>query len=120
MASLWTLGLGSELTLDDDASAIVPSGATRRYGLELSASFHPLDSLVFDTDLAWTRARYVNGAPGGRYLPNAPQRVASAGAELNRAGGWFGGGRLRYPRAAPVNPGGSGGPRGPPHLAAGA
>jgi hypothetical protein len=104
MASLWTLGLGSELTLDDDASAIVPSGATRRYGLELSASFHPLDSLVFDTDLAWTRARYVNGAPGGRYLPNAPQRVASAGAELNRAGGWFGGVRLRYLGATPLTP----------------
>ena len=95
-ASLWTLELDSELTLDNDASAVVPNRASRRHGLELSASYHPLDSLTLDADLAWTRARYVGSEPAGRYLPNAPQRVASVGAEFNRSGGWFGGVRMRY------------------------
>jgi len=40
-ASLWALELDSELVLDNDISATVPEGATRRYGLELSARWHP-------------------------------------------------------------------------------
>jgi outer membrane receptor protein involved in Fe transport len=102
-ASLWSLRLDSELRLDEDASAIVPSGATRRYGVELSASYHPLDSLLIDADLAWTHARYTDHDPAGQYIPNALERVASLGAEVNRPSGWFGGARVRYFGASPVN-----------------
>jgi outer membrane cobalamin receptor len=101
-ASLWTLRLDSELVLDNDASAIVPEGATRRYGLELSAGWHPQPWMRVDVDLAWTHARFSNFNPAGQYLPNAPQQVAALGVEINRPSGWFGGAHLRYFGATPL------------------
>ena len=101
-ASLWMLHLDSELVLDDDASAIVPSGATQRYGVEVSARWHALERLLIDADVAWTHARYSDPGPEGQYLPNAPERVVALGAELNRATGWFGGTHLRYFGASPL------------------
>src|SRR6516225_604094 len=84
-AVLWTLRLDSELLLDNDASTIVPSGATRRYGLELTAAWHPESWLRLDLDLAWTHARFTDFSTAGPYLPNAPKQVAALGAEINRA-----------------------------------
>ena len=100
--TLWTLRLDSELTLDNDAGAIVPSGATRRYGIELSAAWHAQSWLRLDLDLAWTRARFTDFSAAGPYLPNAPGQVATLGAEINRASGWFGGAHLRYFGATPL------------------
>jgi TonB dependent receptor/TonB-dependent Receptor Plug Domain len=101
-ASLWTLSLDSELVLDDDASAIVPSGATQRYGVEVSADWQPLEGVRVDADLAWTHARYSEPQPQGQYLPNAPERVLGVGVEVNRPYGWFGGMHLRYFGATPL------------------
>jgi hypothetical protein len=102
-ATAWTLSLDSELTLDNDASAIAPSGATRRYGLEFSAAYRPqLGGVTLDADLAWTHARYTDFQPEGQYLPNSLEQVASIGLTLDRGGAWFGGARLRYVGAAPV------------------
>ena len=103
-ATLWTLRLESELVLDDDASATVPSGATRRYGLELTAAARPQPWLRLDVDLAWTHARFTDFSPAGQYLPNAPEKVAALGIELNRPSGWFGGAHLRYLGASPLTP----------------
>jgi hypothetical protein len=101
-ASLWTLALDSELVLDNDASAVVPRGATHRYGLELSAGWHPQPWIRADLDLAWTRARFSTFNPAGQYLPNAPQEVVAFGVEINRQSGWFGGAHLRYLGATPL------------------
>ena len=102
-ASIWTLKLDSELTLDNDASAIVPNGATRRYGVEISGYYRPLEGVLIDADLAWTHARYLNFDAAGQYIPNAPGQVASVGAEFNRPGGWFGGARICYLGASPLS-----------------
>ena len=101
-AALWTLKLDSELVLDNDASAIVPQGATRRYGLELSAAWHPQTWMRVDIDLAWAHARFSDFDPAGQYLPNAPQEVAAFGVEINRPRGWFGGAHVRYFGATPL------------------
>jgi len=101
-ASLWTLRLDSELVLDNDASTIVPEGATRRYGLELSAVWHPQPWMRVDFDVAWTHARFSGFDPAGQYLPNAPQAVAALGVEINRPSGWFGGAHARYFGATPL------------------
>jgi outer membrane receptor protein involved in Fe transport len=101
-AALWALRLDSELVLDNDASAIVPSGATRRYGAELSAAWRPRPWARFDLDLAWTHARYSDFMPAGQYLPNAPEKVAALSIEINRVTGWFGGLHLRYFGATPL------------------
>jgi outer membrane receptor protein involved in Fe transport len=101
-AALWMLNLDSELVLDNDASAIVPQGATRRHGLELSAGWHPQRWMRVDVDLAWTHARFSGFETAGQYLPNAPQAVAAIGMEVTRPGGWFGGAHLRYFGATPL------------------
>ena len=101
-AALWTLKLDSELVLDNDASAIVPEGATHRYGVELSAGWRPQPWLRVDADLAWTHARFSDFDPVGQYLPNAPNAVAALGMEINRASGWYGGLHLRYFGATPL------------------
>ena len=101
-AALWMLHLDSELVLDNDASAVVPSGATRRYGLELSAAWHPQSWLRLDLDMAWTRARFSELSPAGQYLPNAPEQVAALAIEINRQSGWFGGAHLRYFGSTPL------------------
>ena len=101
--SIWTLRLDSELTLNTDASQIVPSGATHRTGVELGAYYRPIDSVLIDADLAWTHARYADPNSAGQYIPNALEQVASAGIGVNRPTGWFGGARLRYFGAAPVS-----------------
>jgi outer membrane receptor protein involved in Fe transport len=102
-ASIWTLKLDSELTLDNDASAVVPRGATRRYGVEIGGYYRPLEGVLIDADLAWTHARYLNFNAAGQYLANAPGQVASVGAEFNRPSGWFGGVRIRYLGASPLS-----------------
>jgi len=101
-AALWTLKLDSELVLDNDAGAIVPQGATHRYGLELSARWHPQPWIRIDADLAWTHARFSDFDPAGQYLRNAPNAVAALGMEINRASGWSGGLHLRYLGATPL------------------
>jgi len=102
-ASLWTLKLDSELTLNNDASQIVPAGPTRRYGIEAGAYYRPIDWLLIDADVAWTHARYTVFDPAGQYIPNALEQVASIGMSINRPVGWFGGARLRYFGASPVS-----------------
>jgi outer membrane receptor protein involved in Fe transport len=101
-ASLWTLKLDSELVFSGDGGTTEPSRASRREGLELGTYYSPLDWVVVDTDLAWTRARYIDHSPAGDYIPNAVESVASVGVSLNRATGWFGGARLRYFGPAPL------------------
>jgi hypothetical protein len=101
-AALWMLRLDSELVLDNDASAIVPEAATRRYGLELSAGWHPQSWMRVDLDLASTHARFSDFNPAGQYLPNAPQAVAALGLEIDSPTGWFGGAHVRYFGATPL------------------
>ncbi len=102
-ATAWTLALDSELTLDNDASAIEPSGATRRYGLELAATYRPpVGGVTLDANLAVTHARYTGHPPEGQYLPNSLQRIASVELAFDRGAAWFGAARLRYVGAAPI------------------
>ena len=101
-ASLWTLKLDSELVFSGDGGTTEPSRASRREGIELGAFYSPVDWVVVDADLAWTKARYTDPDPLGDRIPNAVERVVSLGVSVNRKTGWFGGVRLRYFGAAPL------------------
>lgn len=101
-ASLWTLGLDSELLFVGDGGSTEPSRASRRTGIELGAYYSPVDWMVIDADLAWTRARFTDFDSAGDRIPNAVDRVVSMGLTMNRSSGWFGGARLRYFGPAPL------------------
>jgi outer membrane receptor protein involved in Fe transport len=80
-ATGFLIDLDSELTLDGDTASTTPSGATRRYGLELTGHW-ALDRRVY-AEVAFTAAhsRYTDAADGGAgtvYVPDAPIRTFSA------------------------------------------
>ena len=95
-ASVWTLGLDSELLFVGDGGTTEPSRASRRTGVELSAYYTPMSWMIVDADLAWSHARFTDDDPAGDRIPNAVDRVASLGVSINRPSGWSGGARLRY------------------------
>jgi hypothetical protein len=101
-ASLWTLKLDSELLFIGDGGSTEPSRASRRTGVELSAYYTPIDKLIIDADVAWSRSRFTEFDPSGDRIPNAIERVASVGIAYNSPDGFFGGARLRYLGPGPL------------------
>ncbi|HKD12573.1 MAG TPA: TonB-dependent receptor [Thermoanaerobaculia bacterium] len=94
--AVWGLDIASELVFLGDAGTTEPSRPSRRIGIEVanywSASFH----LVFDADLAFSRARFAGHDPAGDYIPGSVESVVSAGVSLVDVGDFFGSLRLRY------------------------
>ena len=101
-ASLWALKLDSELLFIGDGGSTEPSRASRRTGVELSAYYNPIDKLIIDADVAWSRSRFTEFDPAGDRIPNAIERVASVGIAYNGPDGFFGGARLRYLGPGPL------------------
>jgi hypothetical protein len=100
--SLWRLDLDSELVFVGDAGLTEASRASTRRGVELSAIWNPVQWLIVDADLAWSRARFDDHDAAGDRIPGAVERVASLGLALDHPDGWFGGARLRHFGAAPL------------------
>jgi TonB family protein len=99
--ALWRLDLDSEFVWDADAGTTVPSAPTRREGLELSGRWRPMPWLLFDLDVALSRARFGSFDPAGQYVPEAIESAISAGATLQKLGPWSASLFFRYfgPRA---------------------
>jgi hypothetical protein len=95
-ASLWTLKLDSELLFVGDGGTTEASRPTRRTGVEMGIYYKPVDWLIADADLAFSRPRFTDGDPAGDRIPGAVERVFSVGLAVDRPDGWFGGARLRY------------------------
>jgi hypothetical protein len=105
--SLWRMELASELVFIGDEGITEPKGGSRRHGLEWSNYFSNDDGLIVDADLALSRARFKEASNGGTHIPNAIPLTASLAATLDRGGAWFGGLRLRYLGAYPLEESGS-------------
>jgi len=99
----------SELAYDADQGQDAASGPSRRQGVELSAQYKPIPWLEFNTDLAFSKARYQGSAAtldsfgivGGAYIANAPSFIGSFGI-LADHGPWFGGLQWRALGAYPL------------------
>jgi outer membrane receptor protein involved in Fe transport len=93
--ALWMLRLGSELVYNGDAGATEPGPASARRGIELANYYSPQRWLVFDGDVSWSRARFVD-ASAGAFVPEAVGLVVSAGASVDHLRRASGSVRLRY------------------------
>jgi outer membrane receptor protein involved in Fe transport len=93
--SVWRLGLDSELVFVGDAGTTEASRPSRRSGVELANYYVPAPGWIIDLDLAWSRARFSDADPAGRYIPGAVNRTAALGIS-GEQGRWSGGMRLRY------------------------
>ena len=99
----------SELAYDADVGLDTASAPSRRQGVELSAEYHPLRWIEFNTDLAESKARYRGDVSafglGGDYIANAPSFIGSFGVLVDNLGPWFGGLQWRKLGAFPINDG---------------
>ena len=100
--SLWKTDLDSELVFIGDEGVTEPKGASQRRGVEWSNDYTPNGWLIVDGDLAVSRARFIEASNGGTHVPNSIPLSASIGISADRQGTWFGGFRLRYLGAYPL------------------
>jgi len=96
--ALWRLKLDSELVFVGDAGTTQANRASRRHGIEWNNHYVAAPGLLFDFDVAVSRARYAASGqpdPAGRHVPGALDKVLSFGATVNR-GKWSGAFNLRH------------------------
>ncbi len=84
--ALWRLDLDSELLFTGDAGTTEPSRPSRRQGIEWSTRWNPLRWLLFDLDVALSRARFTDSDPAGDHVPGAIESAVSAGATIHDLG----------------------------------
>lgn len=94
--ALWRLDIDSELVFVGDAGETQPSRASRRHGIEWNNHYIATPWLMFDLDLAASRARYTQDDPAGNNIPGAINKVASFGVSVTDLGRWSGAFQLRY------------------------
>jgi outer membrane receptor protein involved in Fe transport len=94
--SIWMMRLGSELLYNGDLGATEPGAASARRGIEFANYFSPNRWVVFDGDVSWSRARFLDDRGTGGYVPEAVGVVVSGGASVDNFHRTFGSLRLRY------------------------
>jgi outer membrane receptor protein involved in Fe transport len=104
--AVWTLKLDSELLFVGDAGETEPNRASRRSGVEWNNRWTMRPWLLFDLDVAASRARFTESDPAGDHVPGAVDRVVAAGLSLTDdnplANGWFGHLQLRHVGPRPL------------------
>jgi len=79
-----------------DAGETEASRASKRRGVEWNNHYIANEWLLFDLDLAVSRARFSESNPAGNYIPGAVNKVASFGATVTNLGDWYGAFQMRY------------------------
>ncbi|WP_082616799.1 TonB-dependent receptor domain-containing protein [Massilia sp. Root418] len=100
--ALWRLDLDSELVFVGDAGETEASRASRRSGIEWNNHYVARPWLLFDLDLAVSRARYRDDDPAGKHIPGALEKAASFGVTVTDLQRWSGALQLRYFGARPL------------------
>jgi hypothetical protein len=95
-ASLWYLGLASELVFVGDAGTTAASRPSRRVGLEWTNYWRVNSWMTTDADLSISRAAFADDEVGGIKVPGALARVLSGGVTIEPRGMLFGGVRVRH------------------------
>ncbi|MDD2785125.1 MAG: TonB-dependent receptor [Sulfuricurvum sp.] len=95
--AFWMMDSDSELVFAGDTGGTEPTGKSRRQGIEWANYWTPSDWFILDADVAVSQARYkYPDITGGKYVPEAIEKVVSVGISINDYNDWFGGMRLRY------------------------
>lgn len=94
--SLFYLELDSELLFVGDAGTTEASRPSRRQGLEFANFWRVSPRVSIELDASLSRARFVDQAPEGVFIPGAIERVVSAAVNFRDVHRLFGGLRVRY------------------------
>ena len=95
-ATLWYLGLDSELVFAGDAGTTVAGRPSRRVGVEWTNYWRANPWLVADGDLSFSRATFTDFDPAGSRIPGALARVISGGVTIEPRRTFFGSLRVRH------------------------
>ena len=80
---VWGLWLDSELLFIGDAGTTEASRPSRRLGFEWDADYRASPWISLDASVAYSQARFTDGAPEGDRIPGAIEGVMSAGVRVN-------------------------------------
>jgi hypothetical protein len=108
--SVWYLGFGSELFYVGDSGSTEIGPPSRRVGIEVTNYYHLHPWITLDTDVSFSRARFMELPRGADLVPGALNRVISAGFALEPPEGGIGpvgSFRLRHFGPRPLNEDGS-------------
>jgi len=94
--ALWKLRSESELVFSGDAGDTSPSRGSYRSGIEWNNHYIANEWLLFDLDVAYSRAHYTEHDAVGDYIPGAVGKVASFGATIADLGPWSAAFQMRY------------------------
>jgi hypothetical protein len=94
--AVWGLWIDSELLFIGDAGTTEASRPSRRAGVEWDADYRVNPWLALDASVAYSQARFTDGAPDGDRIPGAIEGVARAGLTVSPPGRWSGSLRWRY------------------------
>ena len=94
--ALWRLDIDSELLFVGDAGTTEASRPSRRQGVEWNTRWRPRPWLLFDLDVAWSKARFTDDDRAGSRIPGAIESAVSAGATIRDLGPWSASVFLRY------------------------
>jgi hypothetical protein len=102
--SLFGLDLKSEEVYDGDTAETVPSGPSRRIGVEFGNNYNLTPWLTLDGDYSISSAHFADHEAAGSYVPESIGQVLQAGIAFHDypyIKGLFGGVHVRYfgPRA---------------------
>jgi outer membrane receptor protein involved in Fe transport len=81
-ADAWYLHLDSELVWSGDAGGTEASGATRRYGVDVEATYSPRPWLRLDGSVSLARSSLVHNAGNSDGLALAPRLMGQGGVTL--------------------------------------
>lgn len=92
----WYLFLEQEFVYVGDAGIVEPSGQTRRYGLDLSIRYQPVDWLYWNVDANFANPRAIDEEAGNDFIPLAPDFTFISGITITRKSGLYGNLNVRY------------------------
>ncbi len=109
----FNIRLNSEIVYDQDQGEDQPGPPSDRHGVEVSAQYRPVHWLELNSDLSFSRARFIDTSPAdllntygddGKFIPLAPTFIGSFGAIVDNLGPWYGGLEVRSLGPYPLVP----------------
>jgi len=94
--TLFHMELNSELTYDAEEGSTSAGRPSKRDGLEVNATYQPVDWLEIYGSLALSHSRYSDNDPAGSFVPDAPKVTGNLAIYVRNLGPWFGALEFRY------------------------
>ena len=99
----WYLYLEQEFVYNGDDANIVPSGKTRREGIDIIARYQFTKSLFANVNVNFTKPRAIDAPKGADYIPLAPTATSTGGIFYKPKNGFNGSLSYRVIKSRPAN-----------------